>query len=242
MPEAYIGTSGWTYKHWKNDWYQGVPAREWLPFMARQFPALEANGTHYRLPTKEALEKWRETTPPAFRFAMKAHRYLTHRKRLNEIEEGIQKQREPSLALGDKLAAVVWQLPPTFHCDVPRLERFLEALRAWPEPRHAIEFRHDSWFNPQIAALLAEARVANCLSDASRWPCWDAVTTDLVYVRLHGSKTTYVSAYPTEQLCRWADSVRRWLEEGRDVHVYFDNDAQGHAPHDARKLLDLLAR
>jgi uncharacterized protein YecE (DUF72 family) len=108
--------------------------------------------------------------------------------------------------------------------------------------RHAIEFRHESWFDAEVAALLAEHRIAVCQSDAADWPVWNAVTTDLVYVRLHGHLATYASAYSEAELRAWARRIGRWLRERRDVHVYFDNDAFAHAPRNATRLIALLQR
>ncbi|HZH99312.1 MAG TPA: DUF72 domain-containing protein [Fimbriimonadaceae bacterium] len=238
--KAYIGTSGWIYNHWKNTWYAGVPRKAWLQHMTERMTALEANGTFYRLPTKESLAAWKEATPADFRFTMKAHRYLTHRKRLKDIAEGIGKQKEAAAGLGEKLSCVVWQLPSNFKRNDERLESFLEELKAWPETRHSIELRHESWFVPEVADRLTEAGVAVCMSDAAGWPMWQAVTTDLVYVRLHGHHYTYWSNYSEADLSWWADRVRLWLEEGREVHVYFDNDANSHAPYNAERLLALV--
>lgn len=135
---------------------------------------------------------------------------------------------------------MLWQLPHNFHRDIGRLERFVCALRCWRKVRHAIEFRHASWFDEHVACCLRDDRIAVCQSDAPDWPLWDALTTDMVYVRLHGHALTYGSGYSEVQLWRWATRVRRWLGEGRDVHVYFDNDMLGRAPVDALRLMALL--
>jgi uncharacterized protein YecE (DUF72 family) len=142
--------------------------------------------------------------------------------------------------LGDKLAAVVWQLPRRFRINGKRLAGFAAALRTWPEARHVIEFRHLSWFEAEVADCLSRYALAVCLSDAADWPLWDAVTTDLVYVRLHGHTHTYASAYSAESIAYWAARIQTWLNENRDVHVYFDNDAEGVAPQDALQLLRRL--
>lgn len=110
---------------------------------------------------------------------------------------------------------------------------------AWRKPRHASDFRPPSWFCNEVAACLAAHRIAVCQSDAAGWPCWDAVTTDLVYVRLHGHAVTYASGYTEGELRAWARKVRRWR---REVHVYFDNDARGEAPRNALRLIALLRR
>jgi len=237
---AYVGTSGWNYDAWRDVFYEGRPRKEWLHFCAQRFTAIEVNATFYRLQSKETFERWRAETPPAFRFAIKANRYLTHNKKLNDPSPAIQMERERASRLGDKLAAVVWQLPRNLHRNLERLERFARALRTWRAVRHAIEFRHESWFDQEVAACLHEHRLAVCQSDAADWPLWDAVTTDLVYIRLHGHTLTYASDYSEGELRTWARRVRSWLGQRRDVHVYFDNDAFGHAPVNALRLMQLI--
>jgi uncharacterized protein YecE (DUF72 family) len=243
MPgRAYVGTSGWNYSSWRESFYEGRPKKEWLRFCAERFTAIEVNATHYRLQSKEVMKRWREETPPGFRFAIKGHRYLTHRKKLGDPASSIALERERATGLGTKLAAVVWQLPANFHKNLERLERFARALGRFRRPRHAIEFRHTSWFDDEVEGVLREHGMSVCQSDAADWPLWDKVTTDLVYVRLHGHERTYVSDYSAAQLDEWARKAERWMEEGRDVHVYFDNDAQGHAPRNALELLERLSK
>jgi uncharacterized protein YecE (DUF72 family) len=217
-----------------------MPRKAWLEYYASRFNALEVDGTFYRTVRPSVFESWKNRTPNDFRFAIKGHRYITHLKRLEPPAQSIQLQRENSAALGDKLAAVLWQLPPNLRKDLPRLERFMTSLDTWREVRHIIEFRHKSWFDAETASVMARERFANCLSDASRWPMWDAVTTDLVFVRLHGHTDTYMSNYENSALKEWAGRIRTWLGEGREVHVYFDNDAHGHAPWNALTLAGIL--
>jgi len=120
------------------------------------------------------------------------------------------------------------------------MDGFIEALRRWPKMRHVVELRHRSWFADEVAERLEKARIANCLSDSPRWPMWEAVTARLVYVRLHGHSRLYQPRYAGPALEGWARRIRRWLADGRDVHVYFDNDAEGHAPYDALRLMGML--
>ena len=239
---AFIGTSGWIYDSWRDDFYQGRPTRDWLRFCAARFTAVEINATHYRLQSVATFRRWRDETPPGFRFALKAHRYLTHNKKLSDPLGPIRLERERAAGLGDKLAVVLWQLPRNFHRNLERLAGFARALRAWRRPRHAIEFRHPSWFDDAVAACLRAHRIALCQSDAADWPLWDAVSTDLVYVRLHGHEQTYASSYSEAELRVWARKARRWMREGRDVHLYFDNDAYGDAPRNAARLIALVRR
>lgn len=234
-----IGTSGWSYAAWREEFYEGRPARQWLAFCAARFTAIEVDATFYRLQSLQTFRRWRGATPPGFRFAIKAHRYLTHDKKLKDPLGPIRLERERAAGLGDKLAVVLWQLPRNFHRNLERLAGFLRALRAWRRTRHAIEFRHASWFCDEVAGCLREHRIAVCQSHAADWPLWDTVTTDLVYVRLHGGEVTYASSYSESELRAWARKVRRWRREGRDVHVYFDNDAYGYAPRNALRLIRL---
>jgi uncharacterized protein YecE (DUF72 family) len=241
MPgQAYIGTSGWNYKTWRKSFYEDAPQKQWLRFCAERFTAIEVNGTFYRLQPKSTFAKWRDETPDGFAFAIKGHRYVTHNKKLLDVEEPVLRCRESASPLGKRLIAVVWQLPAFLKKDSRRLEKFLDVLRQWESTRHAIEFRHKTWFDAQVAECLRRQRVAVCISDAPDWPMWAEVTTDIVYIRLHGHTRKYASSYNRPSLAKWAARIRCWLGEHRDVHVYFDNDAEGAAPKNALTLLEML--
>lgn len=220
---------------------RGVPLARRLTRIGELFNAVEVNGSHYTQIARETYARWAAQTPAHFRFAVKGHRYVTHYKRLSDCGDSVKLLRDQARGLGDKLAAVIWQLPARFRRDDARLADFLRALRVWPDTRHAIELRDTSWFTDDVIARLRDAGVANCLSDAPDFPMWEAVTTDLVYVRLHGHTRKYASSYATSNLRRWAERARGWAREGRDVHVYLDNDAEGAAVRNALTLRDLLA-
>lgn len=238
--QVFVGPSGWSYKSWVQTTNVGLPARDRLPVIARLFNAVEVNGSFYRQIRRETYAGWRDQTPDEFRFTAKGHRYLTHYKRLSGVDESISRMRQQMGGLGEKLAAVLWQLPSAFTIDLARLDDFLRALRAWPETRHALELRHRSWFNDEVRDRLSAARVAACISDAPDFPRWDVTTTDLVYVRLHGHTRKYASSYAAASLRRWAQQIRGWAAEGRDVHVYFDNDKDGAAVRNGLELTRLL--
>ena len=238
--KAYIGTSGWNYKSWRHSFYGDTPQKQWLPFCAERFTAIEVNGTFYRLQEKATYQKWRDKTPDGFLFATKGHRYVTHNKKLLDVEESVIRCRESASPLGKRLAAVVWQLPAFLKKDFARLEKFAKNLHHWNSTRHAIEFRHKSWFNAEVAECLKRHKIAVCMSDAPDWPMWEEVTTDLVYIRLHGHTRKYASSYSKSALRRWAARIENWLKQDRDVHVYFDNDAEGAAPRNALTLLEML--
>jgi len=224
VARAYIGTSGWNYPSWREHLYGNMPVKRWLEVASRTFDAIEINGSFYGQIEPATYERWKRETPDGFRFALKGHRFVTHYKRLRDCTESVVRLRDQASALGEKLAAVVWQLPSTFTVDLARLDDFLRTLEVWPHVHHAIEWRHRSWFVPEVAARMREARVAVCMADAPAFPMWREVTSDCVYVRLHGHTRMYASSYSLPHLRRWAADTRQWLREGRDVHIYFDND------------------
>ena len=240
MSSLFVGTSGWSYKEWRTGFYAGVPQKGWLEHYASVFRAVELNGTFYRAARPVMLERWCEATPSSFVFTAKGHRVTTHYRQLKEAAGDVVRQRDLLAPLGGRLAAVVWQLPARLKADVARLEAFADALRAWSSTHHAIEFRDASWFVPEVEALLSRHRLANVVSDAPTFPCWDRDTTDLTYIRLHGHERLYRSPYSDAALEVWTARCRKALDAGHDVHVYFDNTDEGVAPFDAQKLCRLI--
>jgi uncharacterized protein YecE (DUF72 family) len=240
VARAYIGTSGWVYAGWREHLYADTPVKKWLQVASRAFDALEINGSFYTQIKPETYQRWYDETPAEFRFALKGHRFVSHFKRLRDCRESIVRLRDQVQPLREKLAAVVWQLPSNFACSLERLEDFVRSLEAWRDVRHAIELRHRSWFNPAVARVMRTANVAVCMGDAPDFPMWREVTADMVYVRLHGHTRKYASSYSEQSLQRWAVDVRSWLAEGRDVHVYFDNDALGHAVRNALRFHEIV--
>lgn len=242
MSRLYVGTSGWSYAHWRECLYQGIPRKHWLKFYAECFSALEINASFYRLQSPETFTKWREQTPADFRFALKANRYLTHNKKLLDPDASVLIEKKHAEALGEKLAVVLWQLPAGLKKDLSRLLVFVAALQAWGEVGHSIEFRHPGWFDDEVADCLARADIAVCQSDAEAWPIWERITADRVYLRLHGHTRTYASSYSDAELSDWAVRIGAWLGQGKDVHVYFDNDAECVAPFNAMALQALVKK
>lgn len=242
LAPLHVGTSGWTYEGWRDDFYAGVPRTRWLAHYASVFDAVEVNASFYHALKPATFERWREATPQAFRFCVKAHRWITHVERLVVDRAAIARERDRAAPLGDKLAVVLWQVPQSLQRDLPRLQRFARHLAEWPQPRHAIEFRHASWFDDDVASCLAAHAIAAVQSDAADWPLWPVVTTDFVYVRLHGHAVTYWSGYSARQLAAWAAKITAWRRQGRTVWVFFDNTDAGRAPRDALRLRERCAR
>lgn len=232
MSALYIGTSGWHYPHWKGTFYpDDVPTRQWLAYYAERLHTAEINNSFYRLPSRETFAAWRDTVPPGFVFAVKASRFLTHMKKLNEPEEPLERLYDRIEPLGDKLGPILYQLPPRWRFNRERLACFLARLS--PGHRNVFEFRDPSWLNDEAYDLLARHNAGFCIYELAGLTTAPVVTADFVYVRLHGPGGKYQGSYPAEALHGWLDAVGRWLAEGRDVYCYFDNDEAGFAAHNA---------
>ncbi len=237
---SYIGTSGWQYEHWKGAFYpKEITQQEMLASYATRFQAVEVNNSFYRLPKIETLEHWNETVPPGFLFAVKASRYLTHMKKLKNVEDSVNRFFERVDILSDRLAPVLFQLPPNWHCNPERLADFLSML---PQGhRYVFEFRDESWFDDRIYHLLEEAGAAFCIYDLAGHLSPKQLTAEFVYVRLHGPGAAYQGSYQTEELCGWAGALSSWTRQGKDVFCFFDNDQKGYAAENALKLKEMLS-
>jgi uncharacterized protein YecE (DUF72 family) len=238
MKPVRIGCSGWNYKHWRESVYpKGVPQRQWLSYYATLFETVEVNATFYRLPSRDTVETWIESTPDDFVFAVKASRYLSHIKRLRGIADGIKRLREgiePLLAI-PKMGPLLWQLPENFHRDD---ERLAEALQAFPDWRHCIEFRHASWFVPDVMAMLREHGVALVIGDHPERPFQlHELTTDWTYVRLHHGKRGRRGNYSKSELETWRRRIAAWRADA-EVFVYANNDWEAFAVRNATWLRD----
>ncbi|RMH02889.1 MAG: DUF72 domain-containing protein [Nitrospirae bacterium] len=245
MAELWLGTSGWTYASWRGRFYpETLPSRDYLTFYAREFPTTEINYSFYHLPKPQTFVKWSQQVPPAFLFAVKASRFITHIKQLREVEEPWQTFVHNAAALGSHLGPILLQFPPSLKCDIPRLQAFLEmAGKAHPQPlRLACEFRHESWFAENVYRILERHNVALCIADSPKYPRRDLLTADFAYIRFHGRTALFASRYTKEELRREAQAIRRYLKDGHDVFVYFNNDAMGYAVENARMLRALLSR
>lgn len=238
-----IGISGWTYKGWRGRFYpEGLVQREELRYAAERFDSIEINGSFYSLQRPSSYARWRATPPVGFSFAVKAPRFITHMKKLKDVERPLANFfASGPLALGPMLGPILWQLPPNLRYDPERLERFLAQLprtgdeasalarnhderlagdrvhlsaEGVPTLRHAVEVRHESFRDPAFIEQLRRHGVALVFADSVDWPYFEDVTADFVYLRLHGATERYASAYSGDELDRWAARLRRWHAGG----------------------------
>lgn len=236
-----IGCSGWEYRHWRGTFYpRDLAVVDWLQYYAGLFETVELNGTFYRLPEPATFDRWRERAPAGFRYAVKASRYLTHIRRLADPAEPIERLWTRAVRLEDHLGPMLYQLPPRWHRNLPRLGAFLEALPA--RRLHAIEFRDPSWHDPATYSLLERHGVALCLHDMPGAQAPAQPVGPFVYVRFHGQHGTYSGSYPPQAIGAWARRLAGWAADGRDAWVYFNNDAGGQAPRDAIRLREAVGR
>jgi uncharacterized protein YecE (DUF72 family) len=242
---VFVGTSGWQYRHWRGGFYPpGVPQRQWLVHYANRFATVEVNNSFYRLPPLETFEHWRDTTPAGFVVAVKASRYLTHVKRLNEPAEPVARLMERAAGLGDRLGPVLVQLPPNLTADADRLDA---TLRCFPRGvRVAVEVRHPSWFQGAEAAgvrrMLERHRAAWVMADGGPVEVPEWITSDWSYVRFHQGKGRPPSCYTRPALDRWAERLAGACGPAADVYCYFNNDGHGCAVRDARWFASSLRR
>jgi uncharacterized protein YecE (DUF72 family) len=236
MKPVRIGCSGWNYPHWRERVYpRGVPPSRWLEHYARWFDTVEVNSTFYRLASREAVAMWAQQTPDDFVFALKASRYLTHYKRLTDLDQGVERfyERIEPLVGTPRLGPVLWQLPENFHRDDDRLAAALAAL---PEGRHTFEFRHPSWFVPEVYALLREHDVALTIGDTPTRPFQSyEMTASWTFLRLHHGARGRRGNYSQAELRTWQRRIAQWRRRV-EVYAYFNNDWEGFAVRNARWL------
>jgi uncharacterized protein YecE (DUF72 family) len=261
-----VGISGWRYPPWRKVYYpEGLPQRAELEYASSRLNSIELNGSFYSLQRPSSYQRWYDETPDGFVFAVKGPRFVTHQKRLADVDAPLANFFASGVfALGNKLGPVLWQLPPNFQYDAERLASFFDQLprttaeavevakrhdermegRALLETavdkpiQYALEVRHDSFKTKKFIELCRAHDVAVvCADTAGKWPMFNDVTTDFAYVRLHGAEELYVSGYDDKALGRWARKIRSWK---CDTYVYFDNDVKVHAPYDAERLAERL--
>lgn len=287
MTAIHIGISGWRYAPWRGDFYPpGLKHKQELQFASRAFGSIEINGSFYALQTPERYAAWYADTPKEFIFSVKAPRYVTHIRRLREVEKPLANFFASGLfQLREKLGPILWQFPPSLRFAPAQFEAFLRLLpmdsaaalacargcearmegRSYLQIdrkrrlRHAVEIRHPSFVDPAFIALLRKYRVALVVADsAGKWPYYEDLSSDFVYLRLHGDEQLYSSGYSPAALQRWSRRIRSWSHgsqpddahlisprkmpprRSREVFCYFDNDLKVRAPYDARCLLEML--
>jgi uncharacterized protein YecE (DUF72 family) len=240
--KIYIGTSGFHYEHWIGPFYEeGLDAKNFLQFYSKYFRTVELNNTFYRMPQPQMVERWRDSVPARFIFAAKASRFITHIKKLHDVQDSVKLFLERMELFEKKIGPILFQFPPGWHIDIERLSAFLPLL---PKKfRYAFEFRHPSWLDQQLYELLKKYKAAFCINDYGGKLTPKIVTAGFVYIRYHGptSGQPYTGKYSDKSLKVLADDIRGWTGQKKDVYCYFNNDQAGYAVANATSLAKMVS-
>ena len=237
MARYFIGTSGWVYPHWRGLFYpEGVSQARWLELYCRNFSTVELNNSFYHLPSERAFLRWKETTPPGFRFSVKVSRLITHLKKLRNVEAPLENFLSRAQLLGEKLGPLLYQLPPQMPKDLALLEAFLRLLPG--DLQHVFELRNQAWLADEVYELLGLYGMGFCIYDMPGLTTPVVATASYAYVRFHGSAGLYSSRYSEKELEAWAGKLRAL--PAQTVYIYFNNDAEAYAVANARALAQLL--
>lgn len=243
MKNVWIGTSGFSYNHWKEVFYpRGLSQKKWLQYYAEHYNTVEINATFYRPFAPTVYGHWRDETPDDFQFTLKGPREITHVKRLHEIDTELGQFLKSIQDIQPKLAQLLWQFPPSFKYGLEdSTERFMQFIERLPRDiKHAVEFRHKSWFNDELYALLNAHGVAFVINDSSRFHAAEMITGHVGYIRFHGPTKLYASLYTQEALQQWAEKIDVWRQQV-EVYVYFNNDFGGLAIQNSVELREIIA-
>ncbi len=237
----FIGTSGFSYSHWKGVFYpEDLPSSKFLEFYAKNFDTVEMNSTFYHTPRDSTIRNWIEKTPENFVFSVKTSKFITHIKRLKDSGGSVEKFLQKAELFGKKLGVILFQLPPSLKKDAVLLSEFIGTLDK--SKKYAFEFRHKTWLSEDVYEILKKNNIAFCISDTPRYPYAEVITADFSYVRLHGHTKLYASEYTKEQLIHYAELISENNKKGISFYVYFDNDFYGYAVKNALELKNLIQK
>lgn len=238
----WIGTSGWMYKHWKDIFYpNNLKTTEWLEYFSNHYSTVEINNSFYRLPETKVFLSWYKKTPKNFIFSVKVSRYITHIKRLNKVRSEWKTFVQRSSGLKEKSGPHLLQFPPTFVMTEETTERLIKFLK-YASKTHIIvlEFRHSSWFSEEVYRIVTEHNATVVFADSSRYPKTNEVTNGSIYIRMHGPKGLFSSEYTLEEMKILAGKIDNFINQGRKIFVYFNNDVNGYALKNASQLNMLI--
>ncbi len=235
----WIGTSGWSYEHWQGVFYpDGLKSKDWLSFYVQAFSTVEVNSTFYHMPKSKTMESWRDQTPDDFVFGLKMNRWITHRKKLQDVSFLLTQFLDTARRLEHKLGVILHQIPPSVKKNIPLLASYLKLLPK--EVKHAVEFRDESWSDDETFELLRSEGVAYCIISAPELKTHIRATAPFAYVRMHGKGGWYASCYSDDELKEWAREIARLASDRCEGYVYFNNDYAGYAVQNALTLREQL--
>jgi uncharacterized protein YecE (DUF72 family) len=238
----HIGTSGWSYKHWRERFYpKEVKAKDYLAYYAGEFSVSEINTSFYHLPKPGTIQNWVDTVNSRFKFCPKISRYITHMKKLNDPEESLISFFDVFDPFVKHLGPVLIQLPPFLKFNEEKAAAFFKALKKYKGYKFALEPRHETWLTDEAIALLTKHKIAFVIAESgNRWPYGEFITAKDIYIRFHGPDGSYASSYPKAVLKKYAKKILQWEEDGHRIWVFFNNDGNAYAIENARTLTGYL--
>ena len=245
LSQLYIGTSGWSYKHWSEVFYPvELKSIKYLEYYTTHFECVELNASFYYPPQEATVKGWMDRTPDHFIFCPKMSRYITHLRRLKDTGGSMESFFKIFEGLKSKLGPFLVQLPPGFKYDMTLAKDFFTGLTEhYGDLRFAVEVRHKSWISDNFFSLLEQFGIAFVIADSgSRFPYYEAITADFLYMRFHGHEKLYASDYPEWELKEYAAKIASWLEKEKAVYAFFNNDYGGYAVKNAKKLKELIGK
>jgi uncharacterized protein YecE (DUF72 family) len=238
--KIHIGTSGWSYKHWRNDFYpQKLRQADWFSYYANHFQTVEINNSFYKLPTEKAVANWDEIAPDNFCFCPKMSRFLTQFKKLHDPEEPLERFFGVFEPLKHKLGPVLIQLPPQLPFNYDIAEHFFHLLKTlYRNYTFVLEVRHNSWLETDPILLMTKYDIGLVISQSNgKFPYEEMITANTIYLRFHGPEALYASSYSDEMLKEYVQKFGRWLNDGHTIWAFFNNDIHGYAAKDAQRLI-----
>jgi len=237
--EIRVGTSGWYYDHWKERFYPtDLSKNDWFVYYARNFDTVEINNTYYHLPKEKSVRRWHDLAPENFLYTVKANRFITHVKKLTNADEPLRNFLDAVEPLAEYLGPILYQLPPSLHKDLPRLEKFIQILP--PRILAIFEFRHNTWFTDDVFDLLDRSGAGFCIHDLGGCDVPRVITANLIYLRFHDPPAKYRHKYPYSILQEWAQWAKEKRNKAPRLFAYFNNDYNAYAVENAAKLRELL--
>ncbi|HEY9260957.1 DUF72 domain-containing protein [Chitinophaga sp.] len=239
----HIGTSGWSYRHWREIYYpKGLQPTDYLSFHAKKFKTTELNTSFYHLPTSSTVEGWIQKVPARFYFCPKLSRYITHIKRLTEPETTLPKFFDLFNPYLKHLGPVLIQLPPSLAFDEERITHFFGTLKKdYSDYHFALEARHESWLDPQVTSLLQQYKIAWVIAESgNRWPYAETITAKHIYLRFHGPNGKYNALYSDKTMQHYAEKIKSWQQQKHSIWAFFNNDGHGYALQNALQLIELV--
>jgi len=243
LRRLFIGTSGWSYGHWSGIFYpEGIKPAQYLEYYLTKFNCVELNSSFYHLPRESTVKGWIRRTPESFRFCPKLSRFITHQKRLADTQEALTKYFDLFQDMKARMGPVLIQLPPGLKYDRSLVSDFFDLLNSlYREYQFAIEIRHKSWIRDDFIQLLSNSGISFVIADSgNRFPYYEVVTADFLYLRLHGPEKLYASGYHDTDLFKFAEKIINWLNEELEVWTFFNNDFGGFAVKNAKRLYNMV--